>query len=132
MKFRKYLRKTLRKGSLTVKAIKSFRSVKHTLYAKFGIRIGNYQHQSGEEQFVGYFDKDRLIHTEPKYRHLFNSDHLYNGGNFREMKRESISIVKIEDHILLKKTFSGFRRYDLFYNELICLNRLKHNEYDEK
>ena len=121
VKFKRYVRKTFRKGNLIVKGIKVFRFIKHTFYAKIKVRIGHFKAPPENIQFVGFFDKNRLVHTKEQFRHYFNKKHLYHDGKFREMKREIISIVKFEDQILLKKSFSGIQRYNHFYNELICL-----------
>jgi serine/threonine protein kinase len=121
MKFKRYLRKTFRKGNLLVKGIKVFRFLKHSLYAQVKVRVGHYKTPPENIQFVGFFDKNRLVHTEEQFRHYFNKKHLYDDGKYREMKREIISIVKFNDHILVKKKFSGIQRYNHFYNELICL-----------
>lgn len=117
--------KRLSKGTKLYKLIKLGRLFKHTAYWIFGKAIGQYPAPPKDiKDDIGFFDKKRLIHTSDKYKHFFKEEILYEGGDYRKMHPELISLSFYEDKVLIKKWYEGINKYNKFYNELICLNSL--------
>jgi serine/threonine protein kinase len=121
----KYVQKTINKGSFFVKFIKLIRFFQHSFYGLCRLKIGDYPAPSAGTRDIGFFDKNRRIHTADQNRYFFKKENLYHEGRFTHMKPGAIAIAEIDGDLLLKKTFKGIQKYNKFYNELICLNRLK-------
>jgi len=115
----------LRKGSFLIKILKCVRLFQHLIYSLDSRKIGKYDQPTSTVKSVGFFDKNRKVHTNDSYNYLFKSKQIFKDGSFKKMKKEAITLVLINDDLLIRKKYSGFLRLNQFYTELICLNRLQ-------
>lgn len=125
MKFLEYITKTSSKGHLFVKLIKIYRSFLHYFYYIMRRRVGEYPSPQNGIIKIGFFDKRCLVHTHTEYHSLFHPVNLYTDGHYTIMKPGVITIVHFEGMLMLKKSYMGIWKYHQFYNELICLHRLR-------
>jgi len=125
MKPSKYIQKTFRRGTYIGKFIKLVRLFQHSFYYVFRKKIGSYPEPPKNIEEIGFFDKNRRVHTETDNETYFSDLNLYRGGDYIVMKPGVISLMKRDDTIMVRKTFSGVQKYNKFYNELICLHLLR-------
>jgi len=123
-----YFKHTILKGKYSVKLIKLLRMLQHIGYHLRSKKIGNYGQVPHTLEEVGFFDKENLIHIKKEFEHLIDSRNRYTTGEFVHNKPGRISLVSIDGKIFLKKRFNRFKKYFKFYNELICLHRLREIE----
>lgn len=124
MKTSKYIQKTFRRGSLLGKFIKLLYLFRHTFYFLIKRKIGSYTPPPVEILQIGVFDKKKQVHTDHGNKKYFNEENLYKEGSYTIMKPGIISLYRLNEQIMVRKKFSGFQKYNKFYNELICLHRL--------
>jgi len=125
MKFHEYIAKTIKRGHFSVKFGKLCRFFIHFFYFVKRHRVGNYPSPPNGVREIGFFDKNSLIHTYDEYKGLFNPDNLYSVGRYKEMKPGAVTIAEFKGILMVRKSFVGLQKYYKFYNELICLDRLR-------
>jgi tRNA A-37 threonylcarbamoyl transferase component Bud32 len=125
MKPSKYIQKTFRRGNFLGKFIKLLRLFQHSFYYLFNKKVGSYPSPPDRVEKIGFFDKNRRVHTDAENQKYFSEINLYREGDYTEMKPDVISLVKLDDCVMVRKSFSGFQKYNKFYNELICLHLLR-------
>jgi len=121
----RYFNNSFAKGNFYVKAIKLLRFVQHNLYRVIGKKIGDYPRPPESLKEIGFFDKKREIHTVADNEKYFKNSPIYREGNYTQIKPGLITLVKDSERILIRKSFKGLRKQSEFYNELVCLNRLR-------
>jgi hypothetical protein len=107
------------------KSIRLHRFIKHNLLNFFNYKVSDYDYPTKPIVDIGFFDSKRNIHIDKNYHHLFANENLHTSGSFNYYKKNTISIVEINGMPLIKKRYSGFYKNDKFYNEIICLDRLR-------
>jgi len=134
MRLTNYFEQAFRKGSFIIKLVKLIRLIQHTFYFLFNIKIGPYPSPNSDILNIGFFDRNRLLHVQDEFRKDFSELTLYKEGEYEAMKIDVISLAKSSDsnQILLKKKYIGIHKYNHFYNELICLNRLSFTNFVPK
>jgi len=120
-----YIKKTLKRGDIWIKLVKAGRLFRFIGFRLTGKNIGGYPTPPGNLEEIGFFDKRLLIHTKDPYRRYFQEKNLHQGGDYQRMDHKLVSLVLHEDSVLIKKRFEDFKRHYEFYNELICLHRLR-------
>ena len=125
MKFKSYLQKTVSKGSYLTKFVKLGRFIQHCIYFILKREIGEYAPPPESVSEIGFFDKNRFLHTEHEFKPYFNPSNLYKEGDFVHMKPGQIALAKSGDRIMVKKTFMGLKGINEFYTELVSLHRLR-------
>jgi len=125
---RAHLKKTLITGSFTVKIIKAYRLIQHLIYYRAGRRIGDYPSVPEEMRKIGFFDTERRVHADEGYEKYFLKENLYSGEEFKESKSGRVYLSFYAQKVYLCKRFTGLKNIFKFYNELICLDRLKNEK----
>ena len=117
-------RRHVTRGSILVKLLKLYLLLLFFFFKLIGRRIGNYKPPpSGSGLVLGYFKRTREI-AEGGAEEYFEKKGRKNTCQ-DIIKPNSISIVRIESEVLVKKKYEGVQGVLRFYTELICLHALK-------
>ena len=107
------------------KSIRFIQFLKHNSYNLIRKKIADYPNPPNHLKEIGFFNKKMLIQTSWEYRQYFDPNNL-NDLN-REVppyKENKVTLILDGDDVLIKKKFSGNRKFDDFYSELVCYDKM--------
>jgi len=108
------------------KGVRFCRFLKHTFYFFARAKKSDYRHPPDGLRVIGNFDRKRLIQTEKKYEKYFLAENLNRDSGCRLYKKHKVDLVYDEGRVLIRKKFIGPRKFDDFYSELICYEKISH------
>lgn len=113
--------------NLSRKTIRFGQYINYYAYRVFRKRIDDYPSPPDNLKEIGCFDLNLLVCTPVKYQRYFDSNNLSDiSDNTPKYKDNSITLILDDCNILIKKSFSGVRKFSNFYTELICYNEIRH------
>jgi len=109
------------------KGVRFYRFLKHTFYFFIGAKKSNYRQPPDDLKMIGNFDTKMLIQTEKKYEKYFSDKNLNRDTTgSRSYKKHKVELIYDEGEVLIKKKFTGSRKFNDFYTELISYEKISH------
>ena len=109
------------------KYIRFYRLLKHTLFYVIGFKSSEYLSPPAELPVIGHFDRKMLIQVDKKYQKYFSDENLSLDSDKRpSYKKNKVVLIVDNGEVLVRKNFTGFRRYNDFYSELLCYEKIAH------
>jgi len=108
------------------KSLRVVRLLKHSLNYYAGVKSNEYP-EPGELPVIGHFDRKMLIKARKDYHSYFSPENLnLDSPETQSYKKHKVELVFDDGEVLIKKKFTGRRKYNDFYNELLCYEKIGH------
>lgn len=115
------------------KSIRFIQFLKHNYYYFIRRKVGDYPSPPNHLVEIGKFGSNTLVHTTEMNRKFFKRQNLNELNKEIKLSKENkISLILDGDDVLVKKRFSGKRKADDFFSELICFEKIGHLGYTPK
>jgi len=113
--------------NLSRKTIRFSQFLKYYVYSIFRKEIAEYPNPPDSLKEIGCFDRKMLVRTSEEYKRYFDPVNLSDiSQHTLPYKENKITLILDGGEILIKKYFSGSRKFNDFYSELICYNKIGH------